>query len=103
MRCLLIYIVLLLPLVMPVNAVARPAYFGELSANSPANLLPNQKARIGNKQAASMVKQRYKASKILSINMIESQGPPVYRVKTLSASGIVKYVFVDGTTGEIFE
>ncbi len=75
-----------------------------LAQRGPSSLLPNQDgARISSKQAASRVKQRYQDSKILSINLIQSKGPAVYRVKTLSASGVVKYVFVDGTTGDVFE
>ena len=75
-----------------------------LAQRGPANLLPHQSGpRIGSKQATSRVKQKYRDSKILSINLIRSKGPAVYRVKTLSASGVVKYVFVDGTTGDVFE
>ena len=75
-----------------------------LAQRAPGNLLPNQGgARIGIKQATSRVKQKYRHSKILSINLIPSKGTAVYRVKTLSANGVVKYVFVDGTTGDVFE
>jgi hypothetical protein len=59
--------------------------------------------RIKNRQAASLVKKRYVNARILSISLIESKGPPVYRVKTLSDDGIVKYVFVDGQSGDVFE
>lgn len=74
-----------------------------LAAQSSQGFMPNQQAKIGTRQAATLVKKRYQASKILSINVIESKGPPVYRVKTLSSTGVVKYVFVDGTTGDVFE
>jgi hypothetical protein len=60
------------------------------------------KARISAKQAAAKVKQRY-GGKVLSIKLIDSKGPPVYRVKTLSTSGVVKVVFVDGQSGRVFE
>lgn len=74
-----------------------------VSAQPASNLLPGQSARVSNKEATASVKQRYRNSKILSINLIHSKGPPVYRVKTLSSDGVVKYVFVDGTTGDVFE
>jgi uncharacterized membrane protein YkoI len=72
-------------------------------AQSKSSLLPSQSAKVSNKEATASVKQRYSGSKILSINIIKSKGPPVYRVKTLSPDGVVKYVFVDGTTGDVFE
>jgi len=74
-----------------------------LMAQAKSSLLPSQSAKVSNKQATASVKQRYSGSKILSINLIKSNGPPVYRVKTLSSDGVVKYVFVDGTTGDVFE
>ena len=74
-----------------------------LSAGASSSLVPNQSASISNKQAASLVKQRYRNSKVLSLNLIQSKGPPVYRVKTLSSDGVVKVVFVDGTSGAVFE
>ena len=72
-------------------------------AQAASSLLPGQSAKVSNKEATASVKQRYRSSKILSINLIKSKGPPVYRVKTLSSDGVVKYVFVDGTTGDVFE
>ena len=74
-----------------------------VSAQAVSSLLPSQSARVSSKEATVSVKQRYGNSKILSINLIESKGPPVYRLKTLSSDGVVKYVFVDGTTGDVFE
>lgn len=74
-----------------------------LAQGGPSSLLPNQGAKINTRQAATRVKQKYHSSKILSIDLIQSKGPAVYRVKTLSASGVVKYVYVDGTTGDVFE
>ncbi|MBD3646362.1 MAG: PepSY domain-containing protein, partial [Pseudomonadales bacterium] len=59
--------------------------------------------RIDRQRAASMVKQHYATDKILSVDLIESKGPPVYRVKILSPDGVVKIVFVDGRSGDLFE
>lgn len=64
---------------------------------------PKPAVRLGRKQATDKVKQRYRAHKILSINLISSKGPATYRVKTLSSDGVVKYVFVDGNNGDVFE
>ena len=59
------------------------------------------KAKINAKQAAATVKRKLGA-KVLSVKLIESKGPAVYRVKTLSKSGVVKVVFVDGQSGKVF-
>ncbi len=103
MRVFVVLVMLLSPLTahaVPHGTVANIL----LAQGGPQNLLPNQSgARISSKQAASRVKQKYQGSKILSINLIQSKGPAVYRAKTLSADGVVKYVFVDGTTGDVFE
>jgi len=61
------------------------------------------KARISNQQAASKAKRHYPGNKILSVKMIRSGGPAVYRIKMLSEQGVVKLVFVDGNNGEVFE
>ena len=62
-----------------------------------------QKVRVSNQQAASKIKRSYPNSKILSLKLIESNGPPVYRIKILSDQGEVKVIFVDGINSEIFE
>lgn len=95
MRVLLVMILLSLCLA----AFAMPQGSGVITLAA----VEGQQVRIGSGQAATLVKQRYQGSKILSINLIASKGPPVYRVKMLSPSGVVKYVFVDGTTGSVFE
>ena len=77
----------------------------EYSKPGPNRMVPEQRQgpRIGDRQAASRVKQIYADRKILGIQLIETRGPPVCRVKTLSDEGVVKYVFVDGTSGDVFE
>ncbi|MDP4910893.1 MAG: hypothetical protein NWR09_03310 [Pseudomonadales bacterium] len=77
------------------------------------NLLPQQRPqerqlpplaqRLDPRAAAAQVKRHYQAHKILAISLIDSQGPMVYRVKTLSPDGVVKYVYVDGSSGDVFE
>lgn len=59
--------------------------------------------RIGRQQAATIVKRRYGDGKILAVNLTERKGMPVYRIKVLSGDGVVKYVFVDGMRGNVFE
>jgi len=61
------------------------------------------KPSINKQQAASKVKRNYPGSKILSVKIIGGSGPPVYRLKMLSPEGVIKYVFVDGENGSVFE
>lgn len=58
--------------------------------------------KVGSKAAAARVKSAY-GGKVLSVRLIGGKGPPVYRVKILSDSGVVKVVFVDGGSGKVFE
>lgn len=69
---------------------------------APNTMLLAAKSRIDAKQAAATVKRKL-GGKVLSVKLIESKGPPVYRVKTLSKSGVVKVVFVDGQSGKVFD
>jgi uncharacterized membrane protein YkoI len=69
----------------------------------PNQLVSGNRSGISNKRAASLVKERYSASRILGVSLLDDKGPPVYRVRTLSANGVVKSVFVDGNSGEVFE
>jgi len=59
--------------------------------------------RLDSRTAAARVRQQHQNHKILSIQLIEGQGPGVFRVKTLSPQGVVKYVFVDASSGNVFE
>jgi uncharacterized membrane protein YkoI len=62
-----------------------------------------QRSGISNRQVAAMVKRSYSDSRILSIELKQRKGTRIYKVKTLSESGVMKYVFVDAGTGDIFE
>ena len=73
-----------------------------VTTDAPNIILLAAKSRIDAKQAAATVKQKL-GGKVLSVKLIESKGPPVYRVKTLSRSGVVKVVFVDGQSGKVFD
>ena len=76
---------------------------GEFSSKS---LLGHQgrAPRVGNQQAAAQVKHAYSNRKILSLELMNNaKGPPLYRVKTLSPNGVVKYVYVDAISGDVFE
>lgn len=59
--------------------------------------------RIDSQQAAALVKRRYSDAKILSVVETEHRGSRGYRVKVLSADGVLKYVFVDGKSGNVSE
>ena len=109
MRCVLLISVLLLA------TPALAGWDGERSTargfviaafdpgkNEPKSLVSNR-VRVADHQATALVRKRYPNSKVLSVRLIESKGPPVYRVKTLSRAGVVKHVFVDGRSGDVFE
>ncbi|RPG26073.1 MAG: hypothetical protein CBC10_005415 [Gammaproteobacteria bacterium TMED50] len=68
----------------------------------PDRILPRA-PRIDARAAASRVRKSYQDHRVLAINLIDGQGPPVYRVKTLSDKGVVRFVYVDGINGEVFE
>ncbi len=109
-RLLMCLYVLLISCQLAADPFARGAPGAELAAKEfmrppqPQGILPNQRGpRIGDKQAAANVRAAYSNHKILSVQLIETRGPTVYRVKTLSEAGVVKYVFVDGTSGDVFE
>ena len=65
--------------------------------------LPASRTGISDQRAASLVKERHSGSRILGVSLIDQQGPPVYKVRTLSPEGVVRSVFVDAHSGEIFE
>ena len=65
-------------------------------------LQSDQKPRIGNQQAVSKAKKTYPGNEILSVKLLDSKGPPVYRIKMIK-QGVVKLVYVDGINGEVFE
>jgi uncharacterized membrane protein YkoI len=59
-----------------------------------------RKSIITKAQAISAVKSKLNG-KVLSVNLIKSQGPPVYRVKVLLDKGRVRTVFVDASNGRV--
>ncbi len=58
---------------------------------------------ISNQRAASLVKEHHSGSRVLGVSLLDEQGPPVYKVRTLSPQGVVRSIFVDGNSGEVFE
>jgi|GEM_PF-540331 len=102
---------LLLLMLVAVNASANPFDHSDRGSYRSAefkppplkNILPSKsRSRAGSKEAASRAKQRFPQSKILSVQPMQSQGNQ-YRVKLLSDGGVVKYVFVDANSGEVFD
>lgn len=70
------------------------------------NLLGNSghAPRVGNQQAAAQVRHAYANYKILSLQLMDNaKGSPIYRVKALSPDGVVKYIYVDAVSGDVFE
>lgn len=55
---------------------------------------------ISKSDAISKVKSEVNG-KILSADLIESKGPPVYKIKVLLDKGRVRSVYVDGLSGKI--
>lgn len=47
--------------------------------------------------------ERYDGSRVLGVSLMDQQGAPIYKVRTLSSRGVVRSVFVDGNSGEVFE
>lgn len=76
-----------------------------MGASHQSELVQNNRKhpKINNQRAASLVKQRYPGSRILGMSLLDKGGAPVYRARTLSPDGLVKSVFVDGRSGEVFE
>ncbi len=59
-----------------------------------------RKQTISKGEAIAVVKRQLEG-KILSVSLIDSQGPPVYRVKVLLDKGRVRTVFVDASNGRV--
>ncbi len=114
MRNLMLLMWLLASLGVTQGAVAGPIGLGGrpivLAAQnlvpakpSRSTRLPPRAQRLDSRDAAAQVRQQYQSHKILSVSLIDSKGPVVYRVKTLSPKGVVKTVFVDGNSGNVFD
>ena len=95
-------ITLLLLALLPMTVHAAPGYPGA-KPPGPKQFLPANNRKSGHQKAITQVKNRFPKSRILSVNLLERGGVSTYRVKTLSQTGVVKYVFVDAATGDVFE
>lgn len=98
-----IWLILFLMLSTASAVVAKPPKRGESPSMRNSIVQEQQGVSVSNQQAAGNVRQQFPGSKILSVKMMGSGGPPVYKIKTLSGSGVVTFVYVDGTSGEVFE
>lgn len=98
-----IWLIFLLMLFTTQGLIAEPRKSGQKPTMRNSLVQGQQGVTISNQHAAGNVRQEFPGSKILSIKMIGSNGPPVYKIKTLSGNGVVKFVYVDGTSGEVFE
>ena len=95
---------LLLGLSGAVFAAEPPRSKAGIRGAEPKQIAPSgYKASISNKRAASLVKKRYSSVRILGVSLMDEVNPPIYRVRTLSENGVVKSIFVDGKSGEVFE
>lgn len=87
----------LVTLLMSLNVGAAT---NEDSNGSPPVKSILQRPALNSGQVASLVKQQCQGCRILSVTS-SSRGAGIYRVKTLSGQGVVKYVFVDSQSGAI--
>lgn len=87
-----ILIFLLLPLISGMSVASARKHSEQRTENV--------EAVISKGQAISAVKAELRG-KVLSIHLIPSDGPPVYRVKILLSKGRVRTVFVDGVSAEV--
>ena len=101
-------LLLVMLLTWGVNSLAEPTLFeGKRSRVIPpqkfAPELDRGRVQIDNQRAALLVRNRFSERRILGLRLIQSKGPAIYKVKTLSDSGVVKFVFVDAGSGEVYE
>lgn len=102
-RVAMLFMVLFVPAMVPATPIVGQGEVLLLARENQGRTNAESAPRIGSQQAAALVKRRYGDGKILSVNLIENRESPVYRVKVLSAGGVVKYVYVDGVSGEVSE
>lgn len=57
-------------------------------------------ADIGKKQAVSIAQSVY-PGRVLAVKLVQADGAPVYRVKTLSAAGDVHIIVIDADSGDV--
>jgi uncharacterized membrane protein YkoI len=57
-------------------------------------------ADIGKKQAVSIAQSVY-PGRVLAVKQVQENNVPVYRVKTLSASGDVHIIVIDADSGKV--
>ena len=73
----------------------------------PNQLVADPSPRLSSEAAAALVRAEYAGSRILSVSLLDDEewetGVGIYRVRTLSKKGVVRSVFVDGDSGEVFE
>ena len=57
-------------------------------------------ADLGKKQAVSIAQSVY-PGRVLAVKQVQENNVPVYRVKTLSASGDVHIIVIDADSGKV--
>ncbi|HFB64590.1 MAG TPA: hypothetical protein ENJ60_03530 [Aeromonadales bacterium] len=89
------FLLLLLSLIIPGGSTASAREHKHKGRHTETS-----QAIISKGQAISAVKGELRG-KVLSVRLIPSEGPPVYRVKILLSKGRVRTVFVDGFTAQV--
>ena len=75
----------------------------ELAPQPRASLAVEPAAAISSSRAAALVRQHYKGARVLGVTRLDEGGAPLYKIRTLSKEGVVRSVFVDSKTGEVFQ
>lgn len=61
-----------------------------------------QNSAMDRRQVAALAMQQCPGCKILSVTATPGEGAQVYKVKTLSSAGVVRYIFIRGASGPAF-
>ena len=81
----------------------KPKPGRELVPQPRTSLVVEPPSAISSSRAAALVKQRYKGARVLGVTRLDEGGAPLYKIRTLSKDGVVRSVFVDSKTGEVFQ
>jgi len=81
----------------------KPKSGRELAPQPRASLAVEPAAAVSSSRAAALVRQHYKGARVLGVTRLDEGGAPLYKIRTLSKEGVVRSVFVDSKTGEVFQ
>ena len=104
---------MMLLLLAPVSALSAPATGARPSTHEVerrvggprpfAGPVGRTRLKVDNQAAARLVKKHYRQRRILGIKLVDASPGARYRIKTLSETGVVAFVYVDAETGSVSE